>query len=126
MKYISDAVGEEYKQWKPGDIVFLSSPTGSGKTTFVLKVLLPALASVNGKMLYLVNRSILKRQMEEELRDFPLEQQRCIKIELYQTIEKRILTLSEYVPNRIYQALSDSQQQVCLELNIRLHREIVL
>lgn len=101
MKYISDAVGEEYKQWKPGDIVFLSSPTGSGKTTFVLKVLLPALASVNGKMLYLVNRSILKRQMEEELRDFPLEQQRCIKIELYQTIEKRILTLSEYVPNGI-------------------------
>lgn len=91
MKYISDAVGEEYKKWKPGDIVFLSSPTGSGKTTFVLKVLLPALASVNGKMLYLVNRSILKRQMEEELRDFPLEQQRCIEIELYQNIEREMV-----------------------------------
>ena len=32
MKYISELVGEEYKQWKAGDIVFLSSPTGSGKT----------------------------------------------------------------------------------------------
>ena len=42
-------------------------------------------------MLYLVNRSILKRQLEEELRDFPWDQQECIEIELYQNIEREIV-----------------------------------
>jgi hypothetical protein len=31
MKWISDYIGEEYKEWKGGDKVFITSPTGSGK-----------------------------------------------------------------------------------------------
>lgn len=36
MVFIADSIGTEYKKWRAGDTIFISSPTGSGKTTFVL------------------------------------------------------------------------------------------
>ena len=41
MEYISDKIGEQYKEWKQNDRVYITAPTGSGKTQFILKVLLP-------------------------------------------------------------------------------------
>ena len=38
--YVSDIIGEDYKNWKPGDRILISTGTGSGKTWFVLRVLL--------------------------------------------------------------------------------------
>lgn len=38
--YVTDYVGDEYLQWKDGDTVIISTPTGSGKTTFVISELL--------------------------------------------------------------------------------------
>lgn len=95
MKFISDSIGELYKEWKNGDAIFISAPTGSGKTTFILKTLLPYLAKQEQpkKILYLVNRSILKKQMEKELLTIPFGIRQFIKIELYQNIEKAILEL---------------------------------
>ena len=37
MKYIADSIGNDYKNWGAGEVVFISAPTGSGKTTFILK-----------------------------------------------------------------------------------------
>ena len=36
--FLSDIIGEDYKQWRCGDVAFLATPTGSGKTTFALGV----------------------------------------------------------------------------------------
>ena len=38
---VSDVIGGEYQKWKPNDKIFISSPTGTGKTYFILNVLLP-------------------------------------------------------------------------------------
>ena len=60
MEYIAEKIGDNYQEWKNGDVVFISSPTGSGKTTFILKKLLPYLAEKGQRILYLVNRKALK------------------------------------------------------------------
>ena len=74
MKWVSERIGEEYKKWESGSMVFIASPTGSGKTQFILKTLLPYFSKENKKILYLVNRRILKKQMEEDISKLPDEQ----------------------------------------------------
>lgn len=91
--YIADSIKEDYKQWKDMDTIFLSSPTGSGKTTFILNTYLPYLAKQKKCLLYLVNRTILKEQLEKEIACLPQELRWAIKIELYQTIENKFLEL---------------------------------
>lgn len=88
---VTDIIGDEYKEWKGGDVVFISSPTGSGKTYFVLNVFLDYLAQNRLKLLYLVNRKILKEQLDEELNNLPINLSNSITIELYQTVEKELL-----------------------------------
>ena len=63
-RFIADKIGEEYKKWKRGDIIFLNAPTGSGKTRFILSALLPFAINARIKILYFVNRRILKSQLE--------------------------------------------------------------
>lgn len=74
--------------------IFISSSTGSGKTYFILNTLLPYVSSKKKKLLYLVNRNILKKQINNDLNDIPYER-RCelkewIEIETYQAIEAEI------------------------------------
>lgn len=65
MQYITDLIGDEYRNWEIGENILISSPTGSGKSTFVLKKLLPH-AIENGKyVVYLCNRKILNAQFTE-------------------------------------------------------------
>lgn len=56
MQYISDKIGDGYKTWEEGGMIFISSPTGSGKTFFILETLLPYARQQNKTILYLVNR----------------------------------------------------------------------
>lgn len=101
MRYIADSIGTKYEEWLRGiadnkvigDTVFISSPTGSGKSTFILKVFFPYLAKKRKNLLYLVNRTVLKKQLEKEIvEDDNLDEFRGrIKIELYQTIENEML-----------------------------------
>lgn len=65
MKYIEEIIDKEYKKWKNGDKIVISSPTGSGKSTFVLKKLLPWAVDNGKKIVYLCNRKILKDQIIE-------------------------------------------------------------
>lgn len=99
MEWITNKIGEDYKNWKGfdglkgGDKIFISAPTGSGKTYFVLNVLLPYFSSINKKILFLVNRRILKQQIEKEISCIPFDQQKYICVDLYQSLENRFCTV---------------------------------
>lgn len=69
MVYLSDSIGEEYKQWQPKDIVFLCGQTGAGKTTFVMDKLLKYVSEEcpSSKILYVCNRKSLYKQVSEEI-----------------------------------------------------------
>ena len=92
MKYIADSIGNDYKNWGAGEVVFISAPTGSGKTTFILKNFLPDWDIGKGRILYLVNRKILKEQLQEQMWGAVTEQgnpvSAIIDIKTYQEIEQ--------------------------------------
>lgn len=68
METVNDLIGNEYKKWVPGDIITISTPTGSGKTTFILKTLLQWAAKKGWAILYLVNRKVLRDQIQQRIR----------------------------------------------------------
>lgn len=67
-RWISDGIGEDYKAWSivaerdSISRVYIESPTGTGKTTFILEQLFPYAAQQNRHILYLSNRNILSEQ----------------------------------------------------------------
>lgn len=67
--YIADIIGEEYKEWDSSKSVVIHAPMGSGKTYFVLNVLLPYVHSKGGKIVYFVNRSALEEQVNKDIPD---------------------------------------------------------
>lgn len=74
--YVSEVIKDSYKNWNVGDCIFLEAPTGAGKTTFILKELLPFVNSLNMELLYLSNRFLLKEQIKQEIaekQDLPAE-----------------------------------------------------
>lgn len=116
MTYIADSIGTKYEQWKGGDVVFISSPTGSGKTTFIFNVFLRFLANKGQKILYLVNRTVLKEQLQEERSSLPYDLKKCIDIELYQNIERKLLRLKfdGTFLNRDYRKISEYLNYDCV------------
>lgn len=104
-KNVADVIRNEYQNWKKYDKVFISSPTGTGKTYFILHVLLPYVSQQEKKILYLVNRRILKEQLESEISSFPFELRESIRIELYQTIEIKMSEVKYDSQNRTHRAL---------------------
>ena len=66
LKYVTELVNDDYLNWKSGDVIKISSPTGTGKNYFLFHVLLQSLKS-NEKMLYLCNRKALKNETKIDL-----------------------------------------------------------
>ncbi|WP_055669429.1 DEAD/DEAH box helicase family protein [Desnuesiella massiliensis] len=66
-KYVSDGIGEDYKQWNPYDPVFISAQTGMGKNTFIENILINAASEVKGKILIVSNRIANSRQQKERI-----------------------------------------------------------
>ncbi len=60
-------IGTDYINWKNGEKVFISAPTGSGKTYFILNVLLPYAYRQGRTIVYLVNRRILAKQIQHDI-----------------------------------------------------------
>ena len=100
MRTVSDLIGDEYLNWKPGIPYVLSSQTGRGKTTFVMTRLLRNAAAQNRDVLYICNRKALHAQVEQiisnmmqELKSaFSLteEESRHLIIQTYQYYEARM------------------------------------
>lgn len=64
-QYITDFVGEDYKNWH--GIVVLDAGTNSGKTYFILKTLLPWAYEHRKRILILCNREALRNQIERDV-----------------------------------------------------------
>lgn len=92
-EFVSEKIGLEYeKQWGAGDAIFIDAPTGSGKSYFILHDLLKY-AMLNGrKILYLVNRKVLKKQIQREIDSSVAEI--CMKLE--GRFVKNYITVSTY------------------------------
>jgi hypothetical protein len=65
LSYVSDIIGESYKDWKPGNIILLDAQTGTGKNFFIENVLIPWIG--DKKLLFISNRTNLKRQVKKRL-----------------------------------------------------------
>ena len=127
IKYLTDEIGDSYKNWKPGDEILITAHTGTGKTWFVLYELLKWVIFQKGKMLYLVNRKILKLQLEEKLKDeiekymrneFPYERidiNDYITIATYQSLETEIKASMRYRNNESYNKMNQYTILVCDE-----------
>lgn len=96
--YVTTLVGPQYQDWKPGDKVVITTPTGSGKTTFVLRSLLPHAMTQGKHIIYICNRKVLhdqftvdsRRWMEQILETTNLtdEEAGCLHVTTYQYCEK--------------------------------------
>ena len=73
MRTVSDLIGDEYLNWKPGIPYVLSSQTGRGKTTFVMTQLLKHAAAQDKYVLYICNRKSLYSQVEQIISDMTQE-----------------------------------------------------
>lgn len=62
--YVTDMIGEEYLTWQNKDQIILATPTGSGKTTFVVSRLLKHAVSMGKHVVYYCNRRVLRDQFE--------------------------------------------------------------
>lgn len=68
-QYISELIGEDYKQWNGGMRIVFDAGTNSGKTHFVLYTLLWWAQMRSKKILYLCNREPLREQVERDAID---------------------------------------------------------
>jgi hypothetical protein len=85
-KYISDIIsGRELRSWQCGDRILISGGTGSGKTNFIINDLYSHCKENRKKILLLVNRVMLRDQIENT--DFD----QTLTIKLYQSIEAGII-----------------------------------
>lgn len=102
LKWVSETIGEDYKNWKPGDIVLISAQTGTGKTYFIKNELLDHLKG-HERLLFVCNRTNLKRQLKKDLL-FKFGE------EIPETLEEldRITTIGDKVTITSYQAISDT------------------
>ncbi len=114
--YISDEIGDDYKKWGRGDTIFLTAPTGSGKTYFVLYELLEWASIQNQTVTLLVNRSVLRDQILSEIHNLPNGKARSsIILTTYQDLEMRLRTGDSYNPNSLIAHIRQSSYIVCDE-----------
>ena len=63
--FIEDAINDEFLRWEKGKRYFISAQTGSGKTTFMFERVIPYYLQRGMKVVYLVNRRVLKDQLSK-------------------------------------------------------------
>lgn len=61
-KFVESIIGDEYMEWVEGDKIVISTPTGSGKTTFVISKLLKYAVAQEKHIIYYCNRKVLNEQ----------------------------------------------------------------
>lgn len=97
MQYIEEKIGDDYLNWINTDIILIKAPTGSGKTQFCLRRLLCNRAiRKRERILYLVNRKVLKKQLLEEIK-------KCEKDLIFSGMQN--INLEEHIAVRTYQEI---------------------
>lgn len=86
MKRISEVIGQEYKGWRTGDLVFIDAGTGTGKSYFIENTLDEYCIDKHKNILYLTNRDVLKEQVKKDIGGFTK-----ITVLNYQEVESFIL-----------------------------------
>jgi superfamily II DNA or RNA helicase len=64
LKWVSETIGEDYKNWTNGAVIRIEAQTGTGKTAFIKTKLLEHAINNGKRILYICNRINLKRQMK--------------------------------------------------------------
>lgn len=67
LDWVTDTIGDEYKQWTEGDSVFIKAQTGTGKSQFTKTRLVNHAEKNEEFILYICNRINLKRQVKIDL-----------------------------------------------------------
>ncbi|MDK2584228.1 DEAD/DEAH box helicase family protein [Romboutsia sedimentorum] len=70
LQWVREVVGEDWKQWKKGDMVKINAQTGTGKTYFIIgdKNTNGLIDNIGNKtLLYICNRRALKREIKLDL-----------------------------------------------------------
>lgn len=93
LKWVAEAIGDNYKKWNKGDIILLQSQTGTGKTWFIKNVLIDYIEDFE-KVLLVCNRTNLKRQLKNDLlKKYGLEVPETIEeLDKITTIENIVIT----------------------------------
>lgn len=65
--FVSEGIGDSFKDWRRYNPVFIDAPTGSGKNTFILNELVPYAKSRGKYVLLLGNRTALNLQQKRIL-----------------------------------------------------------
>lgn len=86
-KYFSDLIGISYKDWKNTQVIF-DGGTGTGKTYFIVNIFGKYARETGKKIIYLCNRSKLKKQTYENVEALNLQD--VIYVTTYQALQSRI------------------------------------
>lgn len=97
-RYVSDEIQMDYKEWKPGEVILITASTGRGKSYFVLHTYLKWAIENNYRILYLVNRRILQKQLKEEIKE----------IEIYGEFGLGSIDIDQYIYIDTYQNIENS------------------
>lgn len=111
--FCSDIISSDILDWQDYSTIFIDAPTGSGKTTFILKTLLPMALELGREILYLSNRQLLHKQLikqacelftipyqdmeDEKIAEFP-----GITFMTYQTLQECLHANLIFNPNPFY------------------------
>lgn len=94
-KRFTDIIGEEYKSWENVKVI-LDGGTDTGKTYFSLNVLGKYAQDTGKKIVYLCNRSELKKQVFKDLKRLNLTD--VIYVTTYQSLANKIVNKRELQP----------------------------
>ena len=87
--FVSDVIGDAYKDWKPGDLIGISAGTGTGKTEFALRIMAKEVQKQGKNILFLSNRNPLKEQTQKKVEKTRLDYS-LITVMNYQALQSMI------------------------------------
>ena len=123
-EWVSDKIGESYKEWKNGDIITITAGTGVGKSHFIKNDLYKWAKSQDKRILFLIHRVNCVEQFKSEIeRDNKTD---VITIRTYQAIEHKYLqTIEDYnfdkydyiVLDEFHYFMSDAQFNITTDIS---------
>lgn len=131
-KFISDLIGDSYQAWDSSKPVIIHAPMGSGKTYFVLNILLPYVQRQGKRLVYVANRSALELQVDRDIpnkyRDsiITCSYQRFANINLnaynesimsneHMEMDRKLLFSDYYILDEAHYVLADSSFNIEIE-----------